>query len=111
MTVEKQQGQQQFVQCFQLSMDNLKGIIKEAVESVIHSLPAINNNTVSSEDDSEAENDLISPKEVCKIIKVSSSTLWRYNTITGILKPKVKIGRKVYYSKKEVSNFLNNNTL
>ena len=34
MTLEKQQGQQQFVQCFHLSMDDLKGMIKEAVKSV-----------------------------------------------------------------------------
>lgn len=111
MTLEKQQGEHQFVQCFHLTMDDLKGMIKEAVKSVIPPLPKINNNIVSGKDDSELENDLISPKEVCKIIKVSSSTLWRYNTVTGILKPKIKIGRKVYYSKKEVSNFLSNNVL
>lgn len=111
MLVKQQQGQQQFVQCFQLSIDDLKGMIKEAVKSVIPQLPKINNNIVNNEDDSETENDLITPKEVCKIIKVSHSTLWRYNTITGILKPKIKIGSKVYYSKKEVSNFLNNNAL
>ena len=111
MTLKQEQGQQQFVQCFQLSMDDLKEMITEAVKSVIPPLPPINNNTVSRENDSKPENDLITPKEVCKIIKVSSSTLWRYNTITGILKPKVKIGRKVYYSKKEVFDFLNNNAL
>ncbi len=107
--VLNQKQEQQFVQCFQLSIDDLKGMIKEAVKSVIPSLPIIKNNIVSSED--ESENDLITPKEVCKIIKVSHSTLWRYETVTGILKPKIRIGRKVYYSKKEVSNFLNNNTL
>jgi len=92
-------------------MDDLKEMLKEAVKSVIPPLPKINKSTVSSEDGSEPENDLISPKEVCKIIKVSHSTLWRYNTVTGILKPKIKIGRKVYYSKIEVYNFLKNNTL
>ena len=44
MILEKQQGHQ-FVQCFQLSVDDLKGMIKEAVKSVIP--PPIDNSNSS----------------------------------------------------------------
>lgn len=109
MVARQQQGQQ-FIQCFHLSMDDLKGMIKEAVKSVIPT-PPVKTIEAVNEDGNNSETDLITPKEVCKTLKVSASTLWRYNTVTGILKPKVKIGRKVYYSKSEVFNFLKINSL
>ena len=105
--VAKQQGQQ-FVQCFQLTIDDLKAMIKDAVKSVIPP-PTNGTNITLGVSASNPEDDLITPKEVCKIIKISSTTLWRFNR-EEILKQKVKIGRKVYYSKKDVYDFLNNNT-
>ena len=101
MTLE----QQQFVQCFQLSIDDLKVIIKDAVKSVI--LPPPNNSKLTlAASNSNPEDELLTTKEVGKILKVSSTTLWRYNK-NGILKIKNKIGRKVFYSKRDVFNLIN----
>ena len=105
MTLE----QQQFVQCFQMSMDDLKTIIKDAVKSVIPPPPTNNSNLTLTVNNPDPDDDLLTTKEVCKILKVSASTLWRYNK-TGVLKIKNKIGRKVYYSKRDLSNLINNTT-
>ncbi|MFL0114064.1 helix-turn-helix transcriptional regulator [Tenacibaculum maritimum] len=96
--------QKQFIQCFQLSVDDLKAIIEDAVKSVTPPIKSNNSNYVLLDNDSD--DDLLSPKEVSAKLKISITTLWRYNR-DGILKYKNKIGRKVYYSKKEVYNFIN----
>ena len=102
MTLEKQQ-EQQFVQCFQLSMNDLKEMIKEAVKSVIPKEPINNTGLVNS----SLEDELLSPKEVEKILRISSTTLWRLNK-SGVLKLKSRVGRKTFYSKSDVYSFINN---
>lgn len=48
--------------------------------------------------------DILSRREVCKLLNVGFSTLWRWEK-TGYLIP-VKAGRKVYYLKKDVDNLI-----
>ena len=105
MTLE----QQQFVQCFQLSMDDLKAIIKEAVISVI---PPPKNNPNAGLDKSilDPKDYLLTAKEVREILKISSTTLWRFNK-NGTLKIQKKIGRKIYYSVRDVNNLVNDSSL
>ncbi len=91
----------QVVQFFQMSMDDLKEFIKEAV---ISGAPPINNTneTLSASSD----NEWLTREEVKGLLKISYTTLWKYNR-NGILKAK-KIGSRVYYSRTELNNLLNN---
>ncbi|MFG6686247.1 helix-turn-helix domain-containing protein [Mariniflexile sp. HNIBRBA6329] len=93
------------IQFFQMSMDDLKALIKEAVKS--GTTPPINNtngvNTTSSSDDGK---EWYTREEVKDLLKVSFTTLWKYNK-EGVLKAK-KIGSRVYYLKTDLFNLLNN---
>ncbi|SHI96507.1 helix-turn-helix domain-containing protein [Algibacter luteus] len=100
----------QVIQLLQVSMDDLKEIIKEAVLSVIPPPPTKNLNLGLNDSDSIPDDDLLTTKEVSVILKVSSTSLWRYNK-QGVLKIKNKIGRKVYYSKKDVFDFIKGNVI
>lgn len=100
--MEKEQ-KTQVMQVFQMSMEDLKDIIREAV---ISGLPPVNNSNETLCADSDDENsDLLTREEVKNILKVSYPTLWKYNR-DGILKAK-KIGSRVYYSKADLYNLLN----
>lgn len=100
--------EQQFVQCFQISMEDLQTMIKEAVKSVIPKLEFDQKNSCQPKTIGlDSNNDFLSRKEVTEILKVSYVTLWKYNK-EGTLKVKNKIGRRVYYSRKDLNNLLNN---
>lgn len=95
----------QVIQFFNLSIDDLNMMIVDAVKSVIQK--PIEEKPISNTEELEFENDLLSSKDVMVILKISSTTLWRFNK-NDTLRPKSKIGRKVYYSKSEVYNLINN---
>lgn len=97
---------QQLIQCFQISMDDFKEIVKEAVISVIPMNSKSNPNRDLEDSSLDPKDDLVTPKEVMNLLKISSTTLWRFNK-NGTLKKKKKIGRKVYYSAKDINNLLN----
>jgi predicted DNA-binding transcriptional regulator AlpA len=103
MEVQKQQ----MIQVFQMSMDDLKELIKESVKSVITDSPNNNIDTSLAINNSYSENDILTREEVKKILKVSFPTLWKYNK-NGTLKVKQKIGRRVYYSRIDLDHLLNN---
>ena len=100
MIVEKQ------VQFFQMSMEDLSTIIKKAVTSAIQNPKIINMNNSLDKSNTNPEDDVLTREEVKNILKVSYPTLWKYNN-DGTLKVKSKIGRRVYYSRKDLNNLLN----
>ncbi|MGJ8745793.1 helix-turn-helix transcriptional regulator [Polaribacter sp.] len=100
MIVEKQ------IQFFQMSMEDLSTIIKKAVTSAIQNPKIINMNNSLDKSNTNPEDDVLTREEVKNILKVSYPTLWKYNN-DGTLKVKSKIGRRVYYSKKDLTNLLN----
>lgn len=51
------------------------------------------------------ENELLTIKEVCKILQCSKTTLWNWDN-KGILVP-IRTGRMVRYKKSEIENFIN----
>ena len=106
MTLEQRQGQQ-LIQCFQLSMDDLKEMIADAVKSVIPQQQKNNTKIISLNSVSNPEDDLLTREEVKNILKVSYVSLCKYNK-DGTLKVKSKIGRRVYYSRKDLNNLINN---
>lgn len=55
----------------------------------------------------KSESDFLTREEVKDILKVSYPTLWKYNK-DGTLKIKLKLGRRVYYSREELFNLINN---
>ena len=97
---------QQFVQCFQLSINDLKKIIGEAVEAAIPTNLEDKSNLTKSSNDLEIKTDFLTREQVKNILNVSYPTLWKYNN-EGTLKVKRKIGRRVYYSKKDLNNLIN----
>ncbi len=53
------------------------------------------------------KNEILTRKQVMKMLDISASTLWRW-TESGYIK-KLKIGNRVYYSYTDVIKSLNNN--
>ncbi len=99
----------QVVQFLQVSTDDLKEIVKEAVKSVIPPPPTNDSNSVLDGSNLDPKDDLLTAKEVRHILKISATTLWRFNK-SGTLKIKKKIGRKIYYSKRDVNNLINDSS-
>lgn len=89
-----------------MSMEDLSTIIKKAVTSAIQNPKIINMNNSLDKSNTNPEDDVLTREEVKNILKVSYPTLWKYNN-DGTLKVKSKIGRRVYYSKKDLTNLLN----
>ncbi len=87
------------IQVFQLSIEELSTIIKEAVASEFN--VSLNQKTLKNED----SNELLTREEVCKMLKVSNTTLFNWNN-EGILK-NYKVGRRVYYKREDVINLGN----
>jgi hypothetical protein len=81
----------------QLSVGDLKQLIKEAINEELQKLKeVIQLNPKNSENESE----LLSREATAKMLGVSTTTLFFWNR-DSILKAK-KIGRRVYYLKSEV---------
>lgn len=89
---------------FEYNRDELLELLKDAVREVLHeqnyvapianSPPAIQNL------------DVLSPAQVCDILRISRPTLNKYRK-TGKLKGK-KTDGKVFYKRSDIDNFLNN---
>ncbi len=94
----------QVLQVFQISLDELKSIIQDAVDKSLQPLN-IQKSEVRLINNSKIENDLLSREEVKDILKLSYPTLWKYNK-NGTLKIKKKIGRRVYYSRKDLNQLI-----
>jgi len=87
------------IQVFQLSIEELSTIIKEAVASEFN--VSLNQKTLKNDD----SNELLTREEVSKMLKVSNTTLFNWNN-EGILK-NYKVGRRVYYKREDVINLGN----
>ncbi|RTY89635.1 helix-turn-helix domain-containing protein [Flavobacterium sp. GT3R68] len=86
------------IQVFQLSIEDLSLIIRDAVANELKKISNIFKQP-------SQENELLSREETSKLLKVSYTTLFNWNR-EKILEAK-KIGRKVFYLKSEVFNKLN----
>ena len=86
----------------QLSTSDLFQLIKEAVKEEMSKITDV---IKLNPKESEKESDFLTREETAKLLKVSTTTLFLWNR-DYILKAK-KLGRRVYYSKKEVYNKLN----
>jgi len=91
------------INLIQLSIEDLGTIIREAVALEFQKLQIPKK--VKSED---SNNDLLTREEAKKLLRLSYTTLWKYNK-DKVLKAK-KIGSRVYYLKSEIMNLLNDKT-
>lgn len=81
---------------FQLTTEEFIELIKEVVLSVV---PPINNLT-DNQDGNTSQNEYLTRDEAKELLKVSYTTLWKYNN-EGILKA-TKIGSRVFYRKRDI---------
>jgi hypothetical protein len=88
------------IQFFQLSLQELETIIRQAVATEIK---VANLTTPIPKDDSDK---ILTRGEVCKLLNVSTVTLFHWNN-QGIL-VNHKVGRRVYYMKLDVMRKFNN---
>jgi len=80
-----------------LNVSDLQNLIKEAIKNELHEfLEVFQGNRNNLEEESE----IISRNDACKLLKVSTTTLFHWNN-NNILKAK-KIGNRVYYLKSDV---------
>jgi len=91
----------QSLQMINLSIDDLSKLIKDCFKE---QLKNIQESKIT--EPTKSETDFLTRKEVKNILNVSYPTLWKYNN-EGTLKVKKKIGRRVYYSKQDLNNLLN----
>lgn len=85
----------------QLNVSDLQQLIREAVKSELENITEV---FTTRKKDSEEESEIISRIDVCKLLKVSTTTLFLWNK-NNILKAK-KIGNRVYYLKSDVMDKL-----
>jgi len=85
----------------QLNVSDLQQLIREAVKSELENITEV---FTTRKKDSEEESEIISRIDVCKLLKVSTTTLFLWNK-NNILKAK-KIGNRVYYFKSDVMDKL-----
>lgn len=88
------------IQVFQLSLEELSTMIRQAVAT---ELKVVNITTPIPIDDSDK---ILTRKEVCKLLKVSTTTLFHWNKNKTL--ENNKVGRRVYYMKLDVMRKLNN---
>jgi len=86
---------------FQLTTEEFVEVIREVVLSVIPPTNNITNNLIGN-DDNDGESKYLTRDEVKKLLKVSYTTLWKYNK-EGKL-PATKIGSRVYYKRKDIDD-------
>lgn len=84
---------------FGLSVEDLQELIKEAVASEFSKVKELYSASKAE------EKDLLSRDEAKDFLNISYTSLWRYGE-KNLIKPK-KLGGKVYYSKSELLNLLN----
>ncbi len=88
------------IQVFQLSLEELSTIIREAVATELN---LVNSKAPTPKDDSDK---IMTREEVCKLLKVSTTTLFHWNNDKVLVN--YKIGRRVYYMKADVMAKLTN---
>lgn len=64
--------------------------------------------SIISEKKSETKDDFLSVGEVCSLLKVGRSTLWRW-TKEKAFAPSYEIGNRVYYKRSEIEAYLEQN--
>lgn len=86
---------------FNISPETLKNLIVSELKKELHII-------LESKSNTEKKNspNLLTKKEVCKILKCSEVTLWNWEN-KGILIPK-RTGRLVRYNSKDVEHFIHN---
>lgn len=86
-------------QGFGLSVEDLQELIKEAVASEFSKVKELFSASKAE------EKDLLSREDAKNFLGISYTSLWRYGE-KNLIKPK-KLGGKIYYSKSELLNLLN----
>lgn len=90
----------QSLQLINFSVDDLTQLIKNCISEQLKNIKQ----TEKSEK-SNSENEILTREEVKNLLKISYTTLWKYNK-NGTLEAK-KLGSKVYYLREDLTNFLN----
>ena len=89
------------IQVFQLSIEDLSTMIRQSVATELQKVS--NFNSTTPKDDSD---NIMTREEVCKLLKVSNTTLFNWNNDKVLVNH--KIGRRVYYMKADVMARLTN---
>jgi hypothetical protein len=85
------------IQMNQLSLEDFTTMIRESVATELQKVS--NLITKNPKDDSD---NVMTREEVCKLLKVSNTTLFNWNNEKILVN--FKIGRRVYYKKEDVIN-------
>src|SRR5690606_38749920 len=91
----------QTLQMINLSIEDLLNLISNCVSDQFKHIKELNHLKPS-----KTEKDILSVDEVTDLLGLSKTTLWKYRK-DGTL-PAKKVGSRIYYSRVELSNFLNN---
>jgi excisionase family DNA binding protein len=79
----------------QLNVGEFQQLIQEAVKIELQKITSL-----ITEKPNEKENELLTRKEVCKLLNVSETTLFHWNNDNTL--PAQKIGSRVYYQKAHI---------
>ena len=85
-------------QIFNLTVNELKELIKVVLEKELHKLP------VKEKQDLLVKK-LVTLKEITQIFKISKPTVYKWERM-GCLPPSIKIGGRVYYYRSEIEELL-----
>ena len=83
------------IQVFQLSVEDLSTMIRQSVASELQKVSNFISQTPKDESDK-----ILTREEVCKLLKVSTTTLFNWNNDKILVN--FKIGRRVYYMQSDV---------
>ncbi len=83
-----------------VSLEDMTSIMREVVASELQKVK--NLNTEVPKDDSD---NILTREDVCKLLKVSTTTLYNWNNDKILVN--YKVGRRVYYRKSDVLAILN----
>ncbi|WP_294962627.1 helix-turn-helix domain-containing protein [uncultured Flavobacterium sp.] len=79
----------------QLNVGDLQQLIQEALKRELQTITSL-----LVEKPKERENELLTRKEVCELLNVSTTTLFHWNNDNTL--PAKKIGNRVYYQKSQI---------
>jgi hypothetical protein len=88
------------IQVFQLSIEDLSTMIRQSVAKELQKVS--NFNSTTPKDDSD---NIMTREDVCKLLKVSNTTLFNWNNDKILVNH--KIGRRVYYMRADVLALIN----
>lgn len=89
----------QSLQMINLSIDDLSNLISNCISEQLKNIKQTEKSETSN-----SEKEFLTREEVKDLLKISYTTLWKYNK-NGTLKAK-KLGSKVYYLREDLSNLL-----